>query len=343
MTVEMGAFLQSQGLVVNSILGLVALVFLILAANEAVKRLVRVAEYFQLSATFMGMTVISLATSIPEISSHLTASAGILGGTLDYKIASAVVLGSNIGSDVVQQTLILGIVVWAAGTLYFRRYLLWKSLLPMIGAALLCMLLARDGTYSRTDGAILFAVFVAYTYYLYWDERKFYKAPDVAVEKGERITGRQALGDAGIALLTMLVTVISAQVVLSITELTVETTGLGGSLIGVVTLGVASALPELTTALAGIGHKEHGITLGTLIGSNITNPLVAIGLGSLVSTYWVPRPHVVWDLPWQAAGGAILWAILWFGKGKLSRLSAIYLMVMYALYIGLRAIFFAVD
>ena len=69
----------------------------------------------------------------------------------------------------------------------------------------------------------------------------------------------------------------------------VMTTGVGGSLIGVVTLGVASALPELTTALAGARQKAHGISLGTLVGSNITNPLVAIGGGALISTYWIPR------------------------------------------------------
>ncbi|MHB1294746.1 MAG: sodium:calcium antiporter [Anaerolineae bacterium] len=339
----MQSFLANQPLAIDIILGLVVLAFLVLAADEAVKRLVRLAEYFGLSATFMGMTVISLATSIPEISSHLTASAGILNGSLDYHIASAIVLGSNIGSDVVQQTLILGIVVYMAGTLYFRRYVLLKSLLPMIGAALLCMLLAWDRTYSRLDGVILFAAFVAYTYYLYGDERKHYKVPDVAEERSEPRTGRQALIDMGVALLTMVVTVACAQVVLNITELTVETTGLGGSLIGVVTLGVASALPELITALSGIGRNQHGITMGTLIGSNITNPLVAIGLGALVSTYRVPGPHLVWDLPWQAVGGAVLWLILWFNKGRLNRLSAVYLMVMYALYIGLRAVFFAVD
>ena len=68
--------------------GSVALVVLALSANTAVKKMVDLAEYFKLSATFMGMTVISLATSIPEITAHLTASGGILAGTLDYEIGS---------------------------------------------------------------------------------------------------------------------------------------------------------------------------------------------------------------------------------------------------------------
>ena len=59
---------QSQSLTVNILLGLVAIAILVLSSDHAVKRLVGLADYFNLSATFMGMTVLSLATSIPEIS-----------------------------------------------------------------------------------------------------------------------------------------------------------------------------------------------------------------------------------------------------------------------------------
>ncbi|MBN2394457.1 MAG: sodium:calcium antiporter, partial [Anaerolineae bacterium] len=107
--------------------------------------------------------------------------------------------------------------------------------------------------------------------------------------------------------------------------------------------GVASALPELITALAGIRNGDSGIPLGTLVGSNITNPLVAIGLGSLVSTYAVPRPLVLWDLPWETVTGLILWAILWFSKGKLGKWAGFYLIGLYIVYVILRSVFFSVD
>lgn len=90
------------------VVGFVLIAVLVLAANLTVKKLIGIAAYFNLSSTFMGMTVVSLATSIPEITSHVTASTNILRGTLDFQIGSAIVVGSNIGSDVVQQTLILG-------------------------------------------------------------------------------------------------------------------------------------------------------------------------------------------------------------------------------------------
>lgn len=336
---------QSQSLTVNIILGLVAIAILVLSSDQAVKRLVGLADYFNLSATFMGMTVVSVATSIPEISSHLTASVGILRGTLDYHISSAVVLGANIGSDVVQQTFIMGLVVFFAGTLYFRRYFLWKSMLPMIGTTLMCIVLGLDRTYSRWDGLILFGTFIAYTYYLYIDERKHYRKEAAPQEEEKEVpkSGREAIWWGVLAVAAMALTVLSAQIALHVTEFVVRETGIGGSLIGVVTLGVASALPEFTTAISGVRNKEHGISLGTLVGSNITNPLVAIGGGALLSTYWVPRPLIAWDLVWETLTGAILWAILWFRKGKLGRWGAFYLIGLYFVYVISRAMFFSVD
>ncbi|MGB4595899.1 MAG: sodium:calcium antiporter [Anaerolineaceae bacterium] len=331
-----------------AVVGLVLLAILVLSANFAVKKLVGIANYFHLSSTFIGMTVLSVATSLPEITSHVLASIGILRGTLDYRIGSAIVLGSNIGSDVVQQTLIMGLIVILAGSLYFRRYFLWKSMVPMIAATVMCLVLGFDGIYSRIDGFILFATFIAYTYYLYVDERKYYKEEDNSLKSEELADDvpqnrRELVNDSLLTVVMIAILIVVSSSVLNITELIVVRTGVGGSLIGVLTLGLASALPELTTALAGVRHKEYGVSLGTLIGSNITNPLMAIGGGALISTYAVPKPLIGWDLPWQILTGALLWIILWFNKGKLGKREGIYLIVMYFVYILFRSAFFPVD
>jgi cation:H+ antiporter len=297
----------------------------------------------------MGVTVVSLATSIPEIAAHYTASFGILWGALDFEVSSAVVLGANIGSDVIQQTLIMAFVILVAGGLRFRRYFLWKSMIPMIATTIMCIVLGVDGVYSRVDGMVLFLSFIGYMYYLYVDERKHYRKEDNGFdENGETPEGvpqsaKEAWHDALIALIALFLTVGSAMITLQITEIVVAKTGVGGSLIGVVTLGVASALPELITAISGVRNGDSGISLGTLVGSNITNPLVAIGGGALISRYWVPGPLVLWDLPWETVTGAALWIILWVTKGKLGKWGAIYLISLYLVYVTLRMIFFAVD
>jgi len=74
----------SQSLWMLSISGVVSIAVLVISSNVAVKKLTGLAGYFRLSTTFMGVTVVSIATSIPEIAAHYTASFGILSGALDF-------------------------------------------------------------------------------------------------------------------------------------------------------------------------------------------------------------------------------------------------------------------
>ena len=324
-----------DGLWLNIIAGIISIAILIYSAEYVVGKIIQLAQHFGVSNTFMGLTVLSLGTSLPEISSHLVASFGILTNTLDYKIASATVLGANIGSDVVQQTFVLGLVIFLMGSLTFTKAFLKKSYSVMIGTTLMCIILGWDLHYSRIDGLILFGTFVAYMFYLYKNEKKEH-VPKKEME-------REVWVVVGLMLTGMLVLILSSTVVLSVVEEIVTVTGIGGSLIGVLTLGIASALPEMMTAISGLRKKASGISIGTLIGSNITNPLVAIGLGSLISTYYVPRPLVYWDLPMETITAALLLIWLLCTDRKLGRKGAIYLMALYFVYAIIRILFFAVD
>ena len=153
-----------------SVQGGLALLVLMFAAERAVLKIHALADLFGFSFTFTGLTIFSMTTSLPEIFAHLTASANILAGTMDYRIASGTVLGANIGSDVIQQTLILGLVVLLMGGMKFSREFFLTAYLPMIGTTLLCIILGWDGTYSRLDGSILLGTFFVYMLYLYHRE-----------------------------------------------------------------------------------------------------------------------------------------------------------------------------
>jgi cation:H+ antiporter len=225
---------------------------------------------------------------------------------------------------------------------------MWKSMGPMIGSTIMCIVLGLDGIYSRWDGAILFGSFLLYTLYLYYDERKYYKVEDnlpMSEDISESIprTKKQVIVDSFLSVGLMTITVLTASQVLKIAEILVDRTNVSGSMLGVITLGIASALPELTTALVALRQKEAGISLGTLIGSNITNPLVGIGAGALVSRYAVPTPLIWWDLPWETLTGIILWLIVFFRKGNLTKVDAFYLMGMYFVFITLRVVPFKTD
>ena len=324
------------------ILGLVALLVLIYTAEDVVDRLLAIATYYSIPDVVIAMSVVSIGTSLPEIASHVTASVGILSGAFNYEVASATVLGANTGSDIVQQTVVFGLVIVAFSITGTKQYFtftdkfLKKDFFPIIGTSLMALAVAWDGVVSRLDGLVLVASFIAYMYYLYAtkDERLNH-----ASEPSDNI-----IRDTAFLIVGMVALLLSAHVLLEVTELVVAQTGLGGSIIGVVTLGIASALPEMFTAIEGIRKNASGISLGTLIGSNVTNPLLGYGLGAIISTYWVPRPLVLWDLPMEFFTAIILLVyVLFVSDRKLGWKGGLLLIVAYIGYIIIRFSFFAVD
>ncbi|MFB6294885.1 MAG: sodium:calcium antiporter, partial [Candidatus Nanohaloarchaea archaeon] len=279
------------GLGASLMLGFVALVLLVYGAEHVVDKMTAVAAYFEIPDVLIGMTVISVGTSLPELVVHVISSAQILatdgcpavfqnavlpeGGLHSCAIVSATALGGNIGSDVVQQTLVLGLVVFSftwfgeENSFTFSPEFLKKDYFPMIGTTLMTLILAWDGILSRADGLVLFAAFLGYMYYLTRTRNERLNHDTAASDAVRR--------DAFIAVTALSVVLVSAHVLLQVTETIVDATGLGGSIIGVMSIGIASAFPELFTAVEGIRQRAAGLSLGTLIGSNITNPLLAIG------------------------------------------------------------------
>ena len=318
----------------NITIFLAALVILLISAERAVRSVLKILHHYGFSATFGGLTIFSISTSFPEIFSHIVASIGILGGTLDTNIASATVLGANIGSDVIQQTLILGIVVMLMGGMIFEKSFLMTAYIPMILASLLTLILGWDGTFSRLDGLILLLTFIAYMVFLYKREETNEKVKKIKTKIGKQVV---------IMSLSFIGLIVGANFLLQSSEKIVMITGLGASLIGVVSIGVVSAAPEFFTAIYGVRHKAVGISLGTLIGSNITNPLFGIGIGALISKYIVPKALVIWDLPMAVVTASLLLIYLFLRKGKLGRPGAVYLILLYIAYLAIRISFFTHD
>lgn len=254
-----------------------------------------------------------------------------------FQETSGAVLGANIGSDVVQQTLVLGLVIFSSAVLAdkhsfrFSRKFLIRDYAPMMGTTLMTLILALNwqgivsflrggplyvsGTLTRLDGLILVGSFVAYMIYLY-STRK-----EELAQQGDTAPSSNPKRDFIIGILAMGLVLGSAEVFLGVVEIAVEETGLSGSMIGVASVGIVSAFPEMITAITGLRHGSEGVSLGTLIGSNITNPLLAIGSGAIISTYAVPRPLVLWDLPMETATAGIM-LLYMFSKETIGSLLA---------------------
>ncbi|WP_440992320.1 sodium:calcium antiporter [Haloarchaeobius baliensis] len=311
----------------------VALAVLVRSAGMVVGAVTRIANHYDVPEVVVGLTVVAVGTSLPEIAAHVLASLGIVGGTLDYQVASATVLGGNMGSSTTQQLLLFGVFLVGYGRYRPRPRFLRTTYLPMLGTFALVLALAWDGTLSRLDGALLVVVYLAYTYWAVNNRERVGVPREPESRRLRRDAVLTVVGLAGVAA--------SAYVVIAAVEVIVESLGLGGSIVGVVTIGLAAALPELSTVFEGLRRRSPDLAVGTLVGSNIVNPLLALGLGGVISGYAVPPVVVYWDLPVKLGVGAGLLVWLRFGTGgDFDRREGFGLIVAYFLFLAGRLVLF---
>lgn len=316
------------------LVGAAALYVLVKSAEVAVSRALALATHYDVPDVVVGMTVLAIGTSLPEIASHVIASAGILAGTLDYEVASATVLGGNMGSSTVQQTLLLGLFLVGFGRLEVTRQFLRANYLPMLAGFVVTLLVLADGVVSRVDGALLLLAYLGYTRYSLGRRERRLRLP------GEE--SRDVRRDLVVTVGALLAILASSYVVLSVVEVVVDRLALGGSMVGVVTLGLASALPELSTVVDAVRRRAPNVALGTLVGSNVVNPLVGIGLGGVISGYAVPVSVVRWDLPFKlVVGVGLLVVLLRREPHELGRHDGALLVVAYFAFVVGRLLLFA--
>lgn len=310
----------------------VSLYTLVTAAGQAVSRSLALARHYGVPDVIVGMTVLAVGTSLPELASNVVASAGIAAGTLDYEVTSAVVLGGNLGSATVQQLLLVGILVLGYGRIDPPDSFLRAHYLPMVAGLALALALAWDGTLSRLEGVVLLAAYGAYVV-------DSYRRRPLGSGSGppSDAVRRDLILTAGALALVLA----SASLLLWVVDGVVAVLDLGGSTVGVLTIGMAAALPELSTVLDAIRRRTPDVALGVLIGSNLVNPLLGLGLGAVVSTYHVPDPVRLWDFPFKLLAAVAVLAFLRFGPDRaLTRRAGAYLVAAYFLYLSGRLLVF---
>lgn len=312
----------------------IALYTLVTASQRAVSGALVLAAHFRVPEVVIGMTVLAVGTSLPEIGAHVVASLGILSGQLDYEVASAVVLGGNLGSSTLQQTLLVGVLLLAIGRMDVPNSFLRLSYIPMVAALAGTFLLALDGRLSTLDGLLLLGGYLAYSTYGY-AARPHEPVSESVVTAHVHREILLTVGALGLV-------VASASVLLWVIEFVVATLVLSGSMVGVVTIGLAAALPELSTVLDAVRRRTPNVALGVLIGSNVVNSLLGIGLGAAISTYAVPPAVIFWDLPFKLLVAVALLAFLRVGPDRaLTRREGAYLVVAYFAFVSGRLLLFA--
>jgi cation:H+ antiporter len=324
-----------MGLAGHVIILLAGTAVILLTARLVVRACIGVAGRYGLSDSFMGMTILSIGTSFPEIVTHLAASVRIVREPELMNQLSSLAIGTNIGSDVFQQNLLIGVMALLGAVTVSRREL-WKNVGGLIAASVALFAFSIGGYVSRLEGGLLAG---GYVFYLYALDRRGDGLPS---EETRAEADRGLLRNAVETVAGFSIMAVAADRVLDSAIVIAKELSFSYSFFGVLFLGVAAALPELTTSLVSALRKRGNMSAGVLIGSNITNPTFALGAGAMISGYTVPVVVTWYDMPVKIITAALIYALL--RKYSTMRKShALILILAYLGYLLIRQSYFPTD
>jgi cation:H+ antiporter len=318
-------------LLTDFIIVLLSAIAVLVTAHVSLKKALWLVERFGFSEAIVGMTVLSIGTSLPEIITHIMGSLQILRDPESFRQVSGLVIGTNIGSDIFQQNVVLSL-TGLVGLLAVHRDRLLSDVGGLVLAAVVLLVMSIDGIVTRAEGSVLFG---GYIIYLIWLNKRDHANH---VVEGH---GKSLLRAALILLACFVVMALAAETLLQRSLSIVSQLPISASFFGVVLLGVAAAFPELTTALLALIKRKEAISAGVLIGSNITNPTLALGIGAMLSEYAVPAVVVSFDLPVKIATALLILRFLW--DKRMAKGEAVLLIGLYFTYIACRQAFWPMD
>jgi len=307
---------------INALLTVVGLVMLCFGGNWLVSGGVSIAKKLRISQMVIGLTVIAYGTSTPELAASVAAS---LGAHTDL------ILGNVVGSNISNVGMVIGICA-IISPLVVSKATTRKEVPIMIGVMLLLVAMSVDGEISQYDGILLIAGLIGFTVYTLSRAKKERKQEeeDTSSQKSSipKAAGLIAIGS-GLLYLGGYLTI---ENVVSIAQ----GIGVSETVVGITIVAIGTSLPELVTSITAIkkGHTDIGI--GNIVGSNIYNILMIMGVASVITGIAV-TPGIFTDYLVMIGFAVVLIAFL--RSGIIPRAAGIGLAIAYAVYLGYTLLF----
>ncbi|MFI4912101.1 MAG: calcium/sodium antiporter [Sedimentisphaeraceae bacterium JB056] len=274
------------------LLVIVGFVLLCKSADILVDGAVAIAEHLGISPMIIGLTVVSIGTSAPEMAASIAAALGNNG---------SIAIGNVIGSNVANIALIGGFCSIIRPISVNIRML--KVELPvMIGSIFLLLPFMISGKIMRIEGLILFVIFVSLLLALVKNAKKdsIKELGVVGAGQTEKVKEMSFFRSGTFVVLGLIGLSLGAKISLSGAVYIGHWAGMSESVIGLTIVAIGTSLPELITCLVASYKKQDDISVGNLVGSNIFNTLLVIGTASLVRPLDVERGLLVRDFPVMA-------------------------------------------
>lgn len=260
-----------------TVLLIVGLVLLVYGADRLVYGAAVLARSLGISPLIIGMAIVGFGTSLPELIVSVTAA---LNQQLDMTVGN--VLGSNIANIL--------LIVGAAALirpLTVHSELLRREFPLMLLVTVLCGFLLHDGDLSRTDGVILLIAATLFVLLMFRMTRLAQQEGSDSLTREQMAELPQEDGNQMVAVLWLILGLIilpmAARIVIDNATVIARHFNISELTIGLTVLAIGTSLPELATAIVGTLKKEDDIALGNLIGSNIFNITIVLGVPALLS------------------------------------------------------------
>jgi cation:H+ antiporter len=293
------------------LLGL-ALALLVTSADFFIKGAKGLAQRAGIPEVVIGLTIVSIGTSLPEI---LVTTTAAIDSSTNPDIADFAI-GGIFGSILVQITLILGIVVLFRGINIRPSWLKRDGLIMLFSLLLLSLFIYTGNDLNRIEGIILILIYSLYVSWLLL-HRKEIREDELSGKSIElEPTGSNWSTAAYFVMITLglyFAVFAANHLVLIASDLAVSM-AVPHSVVGTTISGLGTSLPELTIALMA-ARKSEGVAIGTLIGSNITDPLLSIGIAAVISPLAITTsgaPLLLnFIIPTTIAGSALAIFMMW--------------------------------
>ncbi|TCV98770.1 calcium/sodium antiporter [Biostraticola tofi] len=255
---------------------IIGLILLVYGADRLVYSAAVISRSLGMPPWLIGCTIVAFGTSLPELLVSVTAA---LNGQIDMAV------GNTIGSNIINFLLIAG----GAALIHpicFRSEILRRELPLLLLVTLLCGVVLADHQLSRLDGVLLLLAAAGYL-------TAMVKISRLAQHEGSDILTREQLAElpqdssntVAVLWLTLafIIMPISARMVIDNAGVLARYLGVSELVIGLTIVAAGTSLPELATLIAGALKGENDIALGNLIGSNIFNSAIVLGIPALLS------------------------------------------------------------
>ncbi len=279
-----------------------------------------------ISPLIIGLTIVGLGTSAPEI---------LVSAVASWQGNTGLAIGNAIGSNITNSTLILGITALVL-PLSVHSSILRRELPVLLLIMTVALLLLLDGTLGRLDGAILLTGMGLMLIWMIGLARNARSQSDPMREEfDEEIPTDMSMAAAMFWLVTgSLLLLVSSRILVWGSVSIAHELGVSDLVIGLTIVALGTSLPELAASVMSAIKNEHDIAIGNVIGSNMFNLLAVLGLPGLIHPSVIDSAVLTRDYPIMIVLTLLMFAMAYGfrGPGRINRLEGAIMVGAYAAY-----------